>query len=101
MLGGSDRLTGWRVACRIGEGQIMQKDRRVPAWLARRTYYKRIERWAKPGKARQSPPPAGSETGTGPQAEPPRMPSNVVPFPQRAGRPERRAFQALRGVGTA
>ena len=31
----------------------MQKGRQIPAWLARRTYFKRIERWAKPGKARK------------------------------------------------
>ncbi|MCX4195929.1 hypothetical protein OMR07_10290 [Methylobacterium organophilum] len=71
----------------------MQKSRRVPAWLARRTYFKRIERWAKPGKTRKAAQP--------PETAAAAMPSNVVPFPIRMNRPDRPAFQDLRGVGTA
>lgn len=71
----------------------MQKDRQIPAWLARRTYFKRIERWAKPGKARKTMP--APETGPIPAL------SNVVPFPARSSRPDRPAFDGLRGVVTA
>ncbi|MEE7492804.1 hypothetical protein [Methylobacterium oryzae] len=71
----------------------MQKSGRVPAWLARRTYFKRIERWAKPGKAR-----AAAQT---PETSAVPTPSNVVPFPIRVNRPERAAFEDLRDVGTA
>jgi hypothetical protein len=88
---GSDQRTGFRVASRIDEGQIMLKSRRIPTWLARRSYFKRIERWAKIGKARK----------TAPEATPAPMPSNVVLFPIRLNRPERPTFEDLRGVGTA
>ena len=71
----------------------MQKGRQIPAWLARRTYFKRIERWAKPGKARKIMP--------APEIGPLPAPSNVVPFPVRASRPDRPAFDGLRGVGSA
>ncbi|MBP1178802.1 hypothetical protein [Methylobacterium sp. PvR107] len=88
---GSDQRTGFRVASRIDEGQIMLKSRRIPTWLARRSYFKRIERWAKIGKARKMAPEATSVP----------MPSNVVLFPMRMNRPERPAFEDLREVGTA
>ncbi|WP_244538862.1 MULTISPECIES: hypothetical protein [unclassified Methylobacterium] len=78
-------------AGRFDEGQIMQKGRPIPAWLARRTYFKRIGRWTKPGKV--APPPSG------PVAAP--MPSNVVPFPVRMNRPDRPVLEDLRVVGTA
>ena len=68
----------------------MAKDRRIPAWLVRRTYFKRIERWSKPGKARMALP--ASET----EAPPP--PSNVVPFPIRPDRPD---LPDRRSVGIA
>ncbi|MGH1572961.1 hypothetical protein ACRAWG_22610 [Methylobacterium sp. P31] len=71
----------------------MLKGRRVPGWLTRRSYFKRIERWAKPDKTRKVTP--QPETG------PAWLPSNVVPFPVRANRPDRPAFEGLRGVGTA
>lgn len=69
----------------------MLKSRRIPTWLARRSYFKRIERWTKIGKPRK----AASEACPAP------MPSNVVPFPIRPNRPERPTFEDLRGVGTA
>ena len=54
------------VARHIGEGQIMQKGRRVPAWLARRTYFKRIERWTRPGKGRAAAPPPAAHAAPAP-----------------------------------
>jgi hypothetical protein len=89
----SGSRTGSRVASRIDEGQIMLKGRRIPGWLTRRSYFKRIERWAKPAKAHKTTPP--------PEAESVQLPSNVVPFPVRVNRPDRPAFEGLRGVGTA
>ena len=71
----------------------MAKGRRIPNWLARRTYFKRIERWTKPGKNRKPAP--APETGAM------TLPSNVVPFPMRLNRPDRPDFNDLRGVGTA
>ncbi|MGU3666675.1 hypothetical protein ACLBX9_20995 [Methylobacterium sp. A49B] len=71
----------------------MTKGRRIPKWLARRTYFKRIERWSKPDKNRRAP--ATSETASVP------LPSNVVPFPMRMNRPERQDFNDLRDVGIA
>ncbi|MDP4004090.1 hypothetical protein [Methylobacterium sp. NEAU K] len=62
--------------------------------MTRRTYFKRIERWMKPGKARKPEPPR-LEPGLAAVA------SNVVPFPIRAGHAGRPAFTALRGVGMA
>ncbi|WP_457106148.1 hypothetical protein [Methylobacterium sp. P5_C11] len=75
----------------------MQKGRRIPAWLARRTYFKRIERWGKHGKVRDTardtaPPPETGFAGT---------PSNVVPFPIRVQRPDRPSLAGLRGIGLA
>ena len=70
----------------------MHKSRRFPIWLTRRSYFKRLERWAKPGKARKSAPQIL-------EAEPDIMPSNVVPFPFRLGQAGRPAFPDLRGVG--
>jgi hypothetical protein len=71
----------------------MLKGRRIPTWLARRAYFKRIERWAKPGKVRK--------TATPPEAGPAPAPSNVVPFPIRPSRPDRPAIAGLRGIGLA
>ncbi|KAA0124000.1 hypothetical protein CIW48_10210 [Methylobacterium sp. P1-11] len=71
----------------------MQKGRRVPAWLARRTYFKRIERWTRPGKGRAAAPPPAAHAAP--------APSNIVPFPIRLNRPDRPALEDLRGVGTA
>jgi hypothetical protein len=67
----------------------MQKQTRVPTWLARRSYFKRIERWTKLDKSRR---PAATEV------ERVAMPSNVVPFPARENRPNRPVFADLRGV---
>jgi hypothetical protein len=71
----------------------MLKSRRIPTWLARRTYFKRIERWAKPAKARKVA--AVPETVPGP------LPSNVVLFPVRTARPDRTPSEPLRGLQTA
>ena len=71
----------------------MRRDNRVPSWLARRTYFKRIERWTKLDKNRK--PAAASAVEAIP------LPSNVVPFPMRLSRTERPDFSDLRGVGTA
>jgi len=70
----------------------MLKGRRFPIWLTRRAYFKRIERWAKPAKARK-PVPQSLET------EPALLSSNVVPFPIRLGQAGRPTFPDLRGVG--
>ena len=69
----------------------MATGRGIPKWLARRSYFKRIERWAKPEKNRRS--------ATAPEAATVSLPSNVVPFPVRLNRPERPDFNDLRGVG--
>lgn len=71
----------------------MAKGKRIPGWLARRTYFKRIERWTKLDKNRKAAP--APETGASV------LPSNVVPFPTRPIRPDRPDFSDLRGVGTA
>ncbi|MCJ2053494.1 hypothetical protein [Methylobacterium sp. J-070] len=70
----------------------MLKDRRIPTWLARRTYFKRIGRWTKLNKNRS---PAT------PPAESAAIPSNVVPFPTRESWPNRPALPGLRGVSMA
>ncbi|MGH1590894.1 hypothetical protein ACRBEV_24150 [Methylobacterium phyllosphaerae] len=75
----------------------MQKDRRVPAWLARRTYFKRIERWVKPGKVRNT----ARDTAPPPETGFAAIPSNVVPFPVRVQRPNQPALTGLRGIGMA
>lgn len=69
----------------------MAKGRGIPKWLARRSYFKRIERWSKPDKYRKS--------ATAPEAAATSLPSNVVPFPIRLSRPDRPDFNDLRGVG--
>jgi hypothetical protein len=70
----------------------MAKEGHVPTWLARRTYFKRIGRWMKSGKARR--------TGTAPEAAAP-LASNVVLFPVRVDRPERPAISGRRSIGMA
>lgn len=70
----------------------MAKEGHVPTWLARRTYYKRIGRWLKPGKARR--------TGPAPEATAP-LASNVVPFPIWVDRLERPALSGRRSIGMA
>lgn len=70
----------------------MSKDRQIPAWLARRAYFKRIGRWTKPGRA----------SGATPvMAEAPQLASNVVPFPIRMDRPDRPEFADRRSIGRA
>ncbi|MCJ2134680.1 hypothetical protein MKK69_11525 [Methylobacterium sp. J-026] len=71
----------------------MAKDRRIPAWLARRTYFKRIERWSKPGKPRPALPTHETEVLA--------LPSNVVPFPVRLDRPDRPDLPDRRSVSMA
>jgi hypothetical protein len=71
----------------------MSKDGQVPAWLARRTYFRRVGRWLKPGKARRTGP--TSETAVALLA------SNVVPFPVRFDRPEQPNFADQRSIGIA
>ncbi|MCJ2068842.1 hypothetical protein MKK75_08515 [Methylobacterium sp. J-030] len=71
----------------------MAKDGHVPAWLARRTYFKRIGRWVKPGKARG--------TGPAPEAEAAPLVSNVVPFPVRMERSDRLDFAGRLNIGIA
>ncbi|WP_246692375.1 MULTISPECIES: hypothetical protein [unclassified Methylobacterium] len=78
-------------AC-VDEGLIMQKGRRFPIWLTRRAYFKRLERWAKPGKARKPAPPST-------EIAPAMLSSNVVPFPIHLAQASRPAFPDLRGVG--
>jgi len=68
----------------------MSKDRQIPAWLARRAYFKRVGRWTKPGKA-----------GTAVAAEAAPPVSNVVPFPVRMDRPGRPHFADRRSIGRA
>ena len=70
----------------------MHKGRRFPIWLTRRAYFRRIERWAKPGKVRKDAQPI---VETGPAV----LVSNVVPFPIRMGQAGRPAFPDLCGVG--
>jgi hypothetical protein len=71
----------------------MAKGRRVPRWLARRMYFRRIERWAKLDRKGRSA--TASDSAAAP------LPSNVVPFPTRPTRPGRSDFGDLRGVGIA
>ncbi|WP_267423377.1 hypothetical protein [Methylobacterium sp. GC_Met_2] len=71
----------------------MSKDGQVPAWLARRTYFRRVGRWLKPGKARG--------TGSTYDAAVAPLASNVVPFPVRFERPERLNFAEQRSIGIA
>ena len=70
----------------------MAQDRQIPAWLARRAYFKRIGRWTKTGKASSKAPVT---------AEVPQSASNVVPFPTRMDRPDRAAFADRRSIGMA
>ena len=70
----------------------MLKSRRFPIWLTRRSYFKRIERWAKPGRAQKAAPEVRD-------AAPVMLVSNVVPFPIRLGQTGRPAFAGLRGAG--
>ncbi|MEL6064068.1 hypothetical protein [Methylobacterium sp. DCY52] len=71
----------------------MAKEGHVPAWLARRTYFKRVGRWLKPGRTRG--PESGPEAAAAPFA------LNVVPFPVRIDRPERPDFTDRRSIGMA
>jgi hypothetical protein len=71
----------------------MAKGRHIPKWLARRTYFKRIERWTKTDRSRRA--------ATTSEAAPAPLPSNVVPFPMRLSRPDRSDFSDLRDVGIA
>lgn len=70
----------------------MSKDRQIPAWLARRAYFKRIGRWTKPDKA-------GTAAPVTADAAP--LASNVVPFPTRVDRPDRPHFANRRSIGRA
>ena len=70
----------------------MLRGRRFPAWLVRRHYFRRIERWAKPQKRTASP---SVDTH-----EPEPAPSNVLPFREQPGGLRRMPFAAQRGVGT-
>lgn len=70
----------------------MLKGRRFPIWLTRRAYFKRIERWAKPAKARKPVPQIL-------EAESASLSSNIVPFPIRLGPAGRPTFPDLRGIG--
>ncbi|SFL53036.1 hypothetical protein [Methylobacterium pseudosasicola] len=70
----------------------MLKGRRFPIWLTRRSYFKRIERWAKPDKGRKAAPQIL-------EIQPALSASNVVPFPIRLGPAARPAFGDLRGIG--
>lgn len=70
----------------------MHKGKRFPIWLTRRAYFRRLERWAKPGKARK---PAPQNIAI----EPVMLSSNVVPFPLHLAQAGRTAFPDLRGVG--
>ncbi|MCJ2090267.1 hypothetical protein MKK88_30410 [Methylobacterium sp. E-005] len=70
----------------------MSKDRHVPAWLARRTYFKRLGRWVKPGKTHGN--------GPGPESAA-ALASNVVAFPVRADRLGRPDFADRRSIGIA
>lgn len=69
----------------------MSKDRHVPAWLARRTYFRRVGRWMKPGRA----------CGTGPTPEAAALGANVGPFPIRVDRSEQPDFSDRRSIGMA
>jgi hypothetical protein len=71
----------------------MSKDGQVPAWLARRSYFRRVGRWLKPGKARGPGPAYGTAAAA--------LASNVVPFPIRFDRPERPDFADQRNIGIA
>ena len=70
----------------------MLRGRRFPAWLVRRSYFRRIARWAKPPR-RATPPDLTA-------IEPEAAPSNVLPFPEPSGEPRGLALTARRGVGT-
>ncbi|WP_246731229.1 hypothetical protein [Methylobacterium sp. 2A] len=61
--------------------------------MARRTYFKRVGRWLKPGRTRG--PESGPEAAAAPFA------LNVVPFPVRIDRPERPDFTDRRSIGMA
>lgn len=71
----------------------MSKDGHVPAWLARRTYFKRIGRWVKPGKARGN--------GPAPETAAAALASNVVLFPVRVDRSDRPDFADQLSLGIA
>ncbi|SDN96725.1 hypothetical protein SAMN05216360_11343 [Methylobacterium phyllostachyos] len=70
----------------------MSKDRQIPAWLARRAYFKRIGRWTRSGKAGTAAPVTTEATQPA---------SNVVPFPIRVDRSDRPAFADRRSIGRA
>ena len=71
----------------------MAKEGHVPAWLTRRTYFKRVGRWLKPGRARG--------IASAPEAAAAPVASNVVPFPVRIDRAERPDFADRRSIGIA
>ena len=68
----------------------MHKDRRIPTWLARRAYFRRIERWVRLGKPRTAETPAA--TAPVPAA------SNVVPFPIRRTASDRPILEGRRSL---
>lgn len=70
----------------------MSRGRRFPAWLARRRYFRRIERWVKPQR-RSAPPDVASP-------EPKAEPSNVLPFRGPPGGTRGMPSAARRGAGT-
>lgn len=75
----------------------MLRGRRFPAWLVRRSYFRRIGRWAKP-RGRAVPPGVASPE---PEAAPSGVPSsNVLPFPEQSVETRGTAAEARRGVGT-
>lgn len=80
----------------------MLRGRRFPAWLVRRSYFRRIERWMKP-RRRAAPPDAASpepEATLSDVRSSDVLSSNVLPFPEQSAGTRGMAFTARRGVGT-
>jgi hypothetical protein len=65
---------------------MLRDDRRLPAWLVRRSYFKRVGRWLKP-RAR-------------PEAAPTAF-ANVLPFPDPAKAPRRVVEMPVRKAAPA